>query len=152
MEAEIAHLKQENGILRDAVSNTTNQLESKYVSNCFSFHWIAKLFSWIRGVIFDGNGLHLFLIFVSKTYYFSKTVLWLYEELQLFKCSMYLCIVWKLHLCKFIYILYLNTSATSQTAYKFMRQNLEVLNHLPPSTVVFKLHYSVKAPGMLVEK
>ncbi|XP_069909730.1 kinectin isoform X26 [Oryctolagus cuniculus] len=29
MEAEIAHLKQENGILRDAVSNTTNQLESK---------------------------------------------------------------------------------------------------------------------------
>lgn len=31
MEAEIAHLKQENGILRDAVSNTTNQLESKYV-------------------------------------------------------------------------------------------------------------------------
>lgn len=34
MEAEIAHLKQENGILRDAVSNTTNQLESKYVSIC----------------------------------------------------------------------------------------------------------------------
>nr|KAF6485146.1 kinectin 1 [Rousettus aegyptiacus] len=29
MEAEIAHLKQENGILRDAVSNTTNQLENK---------------------------------------------------------------------------------------------------------------------------
>ncbi|XP_004426242.1 PREDICTED: kinectin isoform X6 [Ceratotherium simum simum] len=29
MESEIAHLKQENGILRDAVSNTTNQLESK---------------------------------------------------------------------------------------------------------------------------
>ncbi|XP_061036852.1 kinectin isoform X4 [Eubalaena glacialis] len=29
MEAEIAHLKQENGILRDAVSNTANQLESK---------------------------------------------------------------------------------------------------------------------------
>ncbi|XP_029397765.1 kinectin isoform X20 [Mus pahari] len=29
MEAEVAHLKQENGILRDAVSNTTNQLESK---------------------------------------------------------------------------------------------------------------------------
>ncbi|XP_074250015.1 kinectin isoform X8 [Saimiri boliviensis] len=29
MEAEIAHLKQENGILRDAVSNTTNQMESK---------------------------------------------------------------------------------------------------------------------------
>ncbi|XP_077909872.1 kinectin isoform X7 [Halichoerus grypus] len=29
MEAEIAHLKQENGILRDAVSSTTNQLESK---------------------------------------------------------------------------------------------------------------------------
>ncbi|XP_064148590.1 kinectin isoform X3 [Loxodonta africana] len=29
MEAEIAHLKQENGILRDAVSNTTSQLESK---------------------------------------------------------------------------------------------------------------------------
>ncbi|XP_023581984.1 kinectin isoform X1 [Trichechus manatus latirostris] len=29
LEAEIAHLKQENGILRDAVSNTTNQLESK---------------------------------------------------------------------------------------------------------------------------
>ncbi|KAK7801361.1 hypothetical protein U0070_003646 [Myodes glareolus] len=30
MEAEIAHLKQENGILRDAVSNTASQLESKY--------------------------------------------------------------------------------------------------------------------------
>ncbi|XP_041490124.1 kinectin isoform X8 [Microtus oregoni] len=29
MEAEIAHLKQENGILRDAVSNTASQLESK---------------------------------------------------------------------------------------------------------------------------
>lgn len=29
LEAEIAHLKQENGILRDAVSNTTNQLENK---------------------------------------------------------------------------------------------------------------------------
>lgn len=38
MEAEIAHLKQENGILRDAVSNTTNQLESKYVSKCFIFN------------------------------------------------------------------------------------------------------------------
>ncbi|XP_028935182.1 kinectin isoform X9 [Ornithorhynchus anatinus] len=32
MEAEITHLKQENGILRDAVSNTTNQLESKQAS------------------------------------------------------------------------------------------------------------------------
>ncbi|XP_036590364.1 kinectin isoform X8 [Trichosurus vulpecula] len=29
MEADITHLKQENGILRDAVSNTTNQIESK---------------------------------------------------------------------------------------------------------------------------
>jgi hypothetical protein len=38
MEAEIAHLKQENGILRDAVSNTTNQLESKYVSRCLVLH------------------------------------------------------------------------------------------------------------------
>ncbi|XP_043839158.1 kinectin isoform X5 [Dromiciops gliroides] len=32
MEAEISHLKQENGILRDAVSNTTNQMESKQSS------------------------------------------------------------------------------------------------------------------------
>ncbi|XP_056666772.1 kinectin isoform X16 [Monodelphis domestica] len=32
MEAEIAHLKQENAILRDAVSNTTNQIESKQSS------------------------------------------------------------------------------------------------------------------------
>ncbi|XP_068947853.1 kinectin isoform X11 [Petaurus breviceps papuanus] len=32
MEAEITHLKQENGILRDAVSNTTNQIESKQSS------------------------------------------------------------------------------------------------------------------------
>lgn len=38
MEAEIAHLKQENGILRDAVSNTTNQLESKYVPKCFTLN------------------------------------------------------------------------------------------------------------------
>lgn len=33
MEAEISHLKQENGILRDAVSTSTNQMESKYVSS-----------------------------------------------------------------------------------------------------------------------
>lgn len=30
MEAEISRLKQENGILRDAVSTSTNQMESKY--------------------------------------------------------------------------------------------------------------------------
>lgn len=33
MEAEISHLKQENGILRDAVSTSTNQMESKYVGS-----------------------------------------------------------------------------------------------------------------------
>ncbi|XP_027698668.1 kinectin isoform X5 [Vombatus ursinus] len=37
MEAEITHLKQENGILRDAVSNTTNQIESKHSSELNKF-------------------------------------------------------------------------------------------------------------------
>lgn len=32
MEAEINRLKQENGILRDAVSTSTNQMESKYAT------------------------------------------------------------------------------------------------------------------------
>lgn len=47
MEAEISHLKQENTILRDAVSTSTNQMESKYVSSylelCMflSFPWRA---------------------------------------------------------------------------------------------------------------
>ncbi|XP_020842107.1 kinectin isoform X11 [Phascolarctos cinereus] len=37
MEEEITHLKQENGILRDAVSNTTNQIESKQSSELNKF-------------------------------------------------------------------------------------------------------------------
>ncbi|NXW18700.1 KTN1 protein, partial [Circaetus pectoralis] len=48
MEAEISHLKQENGILRDAVSTSTNQMESKYVSSyselCKQFYFIAICF------------------------------------------------------------------------------------------------------------
>lgn len=51
MEAEIAHLKQENGILRDAVSNTTNQLESKYVPTCFTFNKM-RVFS-LNGRVFS---------------------------------------------------------------------------------------------------
>ncbi|KAM7164756.1 kinectin isoform 2-T2 [Macrochelys suwanniensis] len=37
MEAEIGHLKQENGILRDAVSTSTNQMESKQSSELNKF-------------------------------------------------------------------------------------------------------------------
>lgn len=35
MESQITRLQQENGILRDAVSSATNQMESKSVLLCF---------------------------------------------------------------------------------------------------------------------
>uniref|UniRef100_A0A8B9QNC0 Kinectin 1 n=1 Tax=Anas platyrhynchos TaxID=8839 RepID=A0A8B9QNC0_ANAPL len=44
MEAEISHLKQENGILRDAVSTSTNQMESKYVSSYLELCVLGLLF------------------------------------------------------------------------------------------------------------
>lgn len=62
MEAEIAHLKQENGILRDAVSNTTNQLENKYVSKCFFKNW-TEYFHWIIKMMFDSDWLYFFYIY-----------------------------------------------------------------------------------------
>lgn len=45
MESQITRLQQENGILRDAVSSATNQMESKSVLLCFLNNTLLVLLS-----------------------------------------------------------------------------------------------------------
>lgn len=73
MEAEISHLKQENGILRDAVSTSTNQMESKYVGSSLELCVVLSL-PW-RVVLASAS-------FVSKSLAVSELVVKL--ETQIF--------------------------------------------------------------------